>query len=63
MLLDPRFLRVPGVCIAMHMIWNSPLKLPMYGKYILLGVAAWLLILGMIQSGLKEVRAAQETVS
>ncbi len=59
MLTDPRFLRVLGLCMAMHMIWNSPLRLPMYTKYLVLGAAAWLLILGMIQSGLKEVREAQ----
>lgn len=59
MLFDPRFLRVLAVCMSMHMIWNSPWDPPMYLKFILLGAAAWLLILGMIQSGLNEVRTAQ----
>ncbi len=59
MLTDPRFLRVLSVCMAMHMVWNSPWELPMHLKYILLGAAAWLLILGTIQGGLKEVREAQ----
>ena len=59
MLTDPRFLRVLGVCMAMHMIWNSPWEPAMHLKYVLLGAAAWLLILGTIQGGLKEVREAQ----
>ncbi len=57
---DPRFLRVLVICMLMHMLWNfDGLSLPFDGKYILLGAAAWLLVLGMIQAGLKEVRAAQ----
>lgn len=60
MLVDPRFLRIVAICMAMHMAWNSPIPLPFYGKYIVLGGAAWLLVLGFIQSGLKQVREAQE---
>lgn len=63
MLTDPRFLRVLAVCMAMHMTWNAPWDPPLYLKYIALGAAAWLLILGMIQSGLKQVREAQDTVA
>ncbi len=60
MLIDPRFLRVFGICVLMHMTWNwSELSLPMYGKYFILGCAAWLLVLGFIQNGLKQVREAQ----
>jgi RsiW-degrading membrane proteinase PrsW (M82 family) len=63
MLTDPRFLRVFLICVAMHMIWNSPLQLPLFGKYIALGGVAWLLVLGMIQDGLKQVRQAQAAAS
>jgi protease PrsW len=60
MLTDTRFLRVIGICMAMHMIWNwSGIDLPLYGKNVLLGAAAWLLVLGTIQGGLKQVREAQ----
>ncbi len=61
MLADPRFIRVLLVCMAMHMVWNSPWHPPLYSKYIALGACAWLLVLGMIQSGLKQVREAQAT--
>lgn len=57
---DPRFLRVLVICMVMHMLWNfDGISLPYYGKYILLGAVAWLLVLGMIQDGLKQVRTAQ----
>jgi protease PrsW len=60
MWLDPRFLRVLVICMAMHMLWNfGGISVPYDGKYIILGAAAWLLVLGMIQDGLKQVRAAQ----
>ena len=63
MLTDPRFLRVLAACMVMHMLWNSRLSLPLFGvlgKFALLGAAAWFLVLGMIQSGLRQVRTAQE---
>lgn len=62
MLFDARFLRVLAVCMVMHMLWNSNLSFPVlgvYGKYLALGAAAWLLVLGMIQSGLRQIRDAQ----
>lgn len=61
MLLDPRFLRVLGLCMLMHMVWNSPIELPFYSKDIALGFVAWVLVLGFIQDGLKQVREAQAT--
>lgn len=60
---DPQFLRVLGVCMLLHMTWNADFALPIvgyYGKYAVLGAATWLLVLGMVQSGLKQVREAQE---
>lgn len=59
MLADPGFLRVLGSCMAMHMLWNSPIRLPAYGKYLILGLVAWFLVLEFIQAGLKQVRQAQ----
>jgi len=41
------------------MVWNAPLSIPFYGKFVLLGCAAWLLVLAFIQDGLKQVREAQ----
>jgi RsiW-degrading membrane proteinase PrsW (M82 family) len=64
MLLDPKFLRVFLMCVAMHMAWNaSSLELPFYGKYLILGAVAWLLVFGFIQDGLKQLRAAQSAAA
>ncbi len=59
MLTDPRFLRVVAFSMGMHMIWNAPWDPALYLKYIALGAVAWMLVLGFIQAGLKEVRQAQ----
>ena len=59
MLADWRFLRVLVFAMALHMINNSPFEPPANLKYWALGFAAWVAILGFIQEGLKEVRAAQ----
>jgi RsiW-degrading membrane proteinase PrsW (M82 family) len=56
MLKDPRFLRILGIAIVMHMMWNSPLYLPFYAKYAVLGTVAWIVILALIQDGLKQLR-------
>ncbi|HEY4132363.1 MAG TPA: PrsW family glutamic-type intramembrane protease [Gemmatimonadaceae bacterium] len=59
MLFDPKFVRVFLICVAMHMLWNMSIQLPLDGKYIVLGAVAWLLVLGFIQDGLKQIRDAQ----
>jgi RsiW-degrading membrane proteinase PrsW (M82 family) len=59
MLKDARFLRVFALCAGMHAIWDSPFSLPFYLKYIALGFVAWVALLSLIQSGLRQIRAAQ----
>lgn len=59
MLWDPRFLRVFALVVALHMINNAPINVPLFGKYALIGFVAWVGILSFVQYGLKEVRAAQ----
>ncbi len=60
---DLRFLRVFGLAIGLHMIWNAPIDLPFYAKHIALTVIAWMGILGFVQEGLKQVRAEQAELS
>lgn len=60
MLRDPRFLRIFGLAILLHMLWNSPLTLPFYLKYLALGFVSWVVNLAMIQEGLQEVRERQQ---
>ncbi len=62
MLLDRRFLRVFGLAVVLHMVWNSPLQLPFYLKYIAIGFVAWVTLLSFIQDGLRQVRREQMQV-
>ena len=59
MLCDERFIRLLLVPVVLHMIWNSPFELPLYGKYLLLGVAGWFFCLSLLQEGLHEIAEEQ----
>ena len=59
MFLDPRFTRIFFIAAIMHMTWNSPLYLPFYAKYAIIGVVAWIIIFGFIQDGLKQIKDEQ----
>jgi RsiW-degrading membrane proteinase PrsW (M82 family) len=56
MLYDPRFYRIFFMAIILHMIWNSPVNLPFYGKYIILGITGWIVVFALIQAGLKQIQ-------
>jgi len=56
MLQDPRFYKVFGIAVVLHAIWNFPINLPFFGKYIILGFIAWTVIFALIQDGLKQLR-------
>lgn len=56
MVQDSRFLRVFGIAVVLHMLWNSPFDLPLFGKYIGLGMVAWTVVLALIQDGLQQLR-------
>ena len=62
MIKDPRFLRVLVLAMGMHMVWNSPIELPFYAKYVALGFVAWIVVLGFIQDGLAQIRREQEHI-
>lgn len=55
-LTDVGFLRVFGITIVLHAVWNSPIQLPFYGTQIILGFIAWSIIFSIIQEGLKQLR-------
>ncbi len=64
MLLDSRFLRVFLFVVGLHALWNSPLVVPLVGtpweyylKGLILGIVGWVLILLLIQDGLKQLNA------
>lgn len=57
MVRDARFLRIFATAVVLHMLWNTSFQLPFMGKYLLLGLVAWIIVLALIQEGLKELRA------
>lgn len=59
MLCDEKFIRLLLVPVFLHMIWNSPIQLPLYGKYLLVGVVGWLVCLSLVQEGLHEIATEQ----
>lgn len=59
MLVDLRVLRVLIMVIALHAIWDFGVQLPFMLKYAALGVTAWVLVLGMVTAGLKQIKATQ----
>jgi RsiW-degrading membrane proteinase PrsW (M82 family) len=68
MLADWRFLRVFLLVAACHSIWDMPLPdfslfgyLPLW--HLLLGFVAWIVALGYVQDGLKQLRQAQQAGS
>ncbi len=61
MLKDARFLRAFGLAVAMHMVWDSPLQLPLHVVHIALGFVVWVALLSYIQTGLRQIRNAQAT--
>jgi protease PrsW len=60
---DKRFLRVFGAAVLLHALWNSPIELPFNAKYIILGFIAWVIILGFIQDGLKQLLAEKNSIN
>lgn len=62
MLADAKFLRLFADPVVLHMIWNSPLQLPLLGTLIIIGVIGWIIVLSLVQEGLREVREAKAHV-
>jgi len=59
-------LRILLFVIGLHVLWNSPLMIPMLGdfmgyvvKWLILGIVGWILIILLIQDGLNQVKKAQ----
>jgi RsiW-degrading membrane proteinase PrsW (M82 family) len=66
MMKDSRFLRVFVLVVCLHVLWDAPIGIPFvgdilgeFGKYTLLGLIAWIVVLSYVQIGLKQIRAAQ----
>ena len=60
MVKDIRFGRVLAIAAGVHAVWNCNFNPPLYLKEIALGFVAWVVILSLIQDGLKQIRTEQE---
>lgn len=63
MLWDARFLKTFLIPVGLHMFYNSPLPNPLFVKEAVVAVASWIVILGLVQQGLKQVREEQQQVA
>jgi len=59
MLLDFRFLRIFLIATVLHMVWNSPLDVPFFGRYLIVGAIGWVVVLGLLGEGLAQIEAEQ----
>ena len=50
-----KFLVLFSTPVALHFIWNLPLEGPFLVKFWILGFVAWVIVISLIQSGLKEM--------
>ena len=55
--MSPRFLKLFAVPVALHFIWNFnlPFQMNLFVKAGILGFFAWVVILSLVQSGLREM--------
>lgn len=58
---ESRFWHLFLVPVVLHMIWNLNIELPFYSKYIAVGFVAWIVVLSIIQEGLKELRLERDS--
>lgn len=58
---DMRFLRIAAIPVALHMTWNSELLWSNLGcwRFAVLGLAAWVVALRLVQVGLKQIKTEQ----
>ncbi len=53
---SPRFLKLFAAPVALHFVWNLPFAGPFLLKFWILGFLVWVIIISLVQSGLKEMR-------
>lgn len=61
MMKNGKFWHLFLVPVVLHSLWDMPIpffdNLPFHGKLLLLGFAAWFVVIALVQEGLKELRA------
>ena len=59
MIKDIRFWRVLAIAAGLHAVWNCSFNPPFYLKEVVLGFVAWVVLLSLIQDGLRQIQATQ----
>lgn len=52
------FLKIFAIPVCLHFVWNTPFEGPFMIKYIVLGFIAWVVVISLVQSGLREMAEA-----
>lgn len=66
MVFAPRTLKMLGTVMCLHMAWNTSWLatiLPFFTHNLILGFIAWVLAFSMMQTGLKQIKAAQQSLA
>lgn len=50
-----RFLKIFLIPVSLHFVWNLPFEGPFMIKYIILGFVGWVVVISLVQEGLKEI--------
>lgn len=50
-----RFLKIFLIPVFLHFVWNLPFEGPFMIKYIILGFVGWVVVVSLMQEGLKEI--------
>jgi len=59
-LTSSKFLRLFSIPMGLHFIWNLPFEGPFMIKYVILGFVGWVVIISLLQSGLKEMAELEQ---
>lgn len=57
MLTDKRVYPLLLLAMGLHFLWNTPIHPPFYLKNLILGAVAWVIVIALIQAGLRQVAA------
>lgn len=60
MLFDSRFLKAFMIPVVLHTLWDAPWQLPFDGNYIISALVSWYVVFGLVQQGLRQVKAEQK---
>jgi len=58
---NPKFFTLFGIPVALHFVWNLPFDGPLLAKFWILGFIAWVIIISLVQTGLREIKCIADS--